>query len=142
MIKIRLAAAAAVLILAAECTGCAAAAPVQSTPQSAPQDTQKTEQESPAEEAAPQEQKSEQEEAAPQEQSTPQDAEQEGAATEVPAETADYAGKSLTIIGDSISTFSGFIPEGYAFTYPYEDLQDVSQTWWVQVCEQRSEERR
>ena len=136
MIKIRLAAAAAVLILAAECTGCAAAAPAQSTAQSAPQDTQQTEQESPAEEAAPQEQKSGQEDVAPQEQSTPQEAEQEGAASEAPAETADYTGKSLTIIGDSISTFYGYNPEGYAFTYPYEDLQDVSQTWWVQVCEQ------
>ena len=134
MIKIRLAAAAAVLILAAECTGCAAAAPAQSTAQSAPQDTQQTEQESPAEEAAPQEQKSGQEDVAPQEQSTPQEAEQEGAASEVPQ--PDYTGKSLTIIGDSISTFYGYNPEGYAFTYPYEDLQDVSQTWWVQVCEQ------
>ena len=37
MIKIRLAAAAAVLILAAECTGCAAAQPAQSTPKSTEQ---------------------------------------------------------------------------------------------------------
>lgn len=57
----------------------------------------------------------------------------ETAAAETPA---DYTGKSLTIIGDSISTFYGYIPEGYAFTYPYEDLQDVSQTWWMQVCGQ------
>ena len=57
----------------------------------------------------------------------------ETAASEAPA---DYTGKSLTIIGDSISTFYGYIPEGYAFTYPYEDLQDVSQTWWMQVCGQ------
>ena len=120
MIKIRLAAAVAVLILAAGCTGCAAAQPAQSTPKSteqgALQETQETEQVSPAEETAP--------------------TEQESPASEVPAETADYAGKSLTIIGDSISTFCGYNPEGYAFTYPYEDLQDVSQTWWVQVCEQ------
>lgn len=130
--KIRLAAAAAVLILAAGCTGCAAAPPAQGTEQSAPQDAQETEQESPAEEAAPQEQKSGQEEQAASQEESPE----ENTAAEVPAETADYAGKSLTIIGDSISTFYGFIPEGYAFTYPYEDLQDVSQTWWVQVCEQ------
>ena len=118
MIKIRLAAAAAVLILAAECTGCAAAQPAQSTPKSteqgALQETQETEQVSPAEETAP--------------------TEQESPASEVPQ--PDYTGKSLTIIGDSISTFYGYNPEGYAFTYPYEDLQDVSQTWWVQVCEQ------
>ncbi len=120
MMKTRLAAAAAILILTAGCTGCAAAQPAQSTPKSteqgALQETQETEQVSPAEETAP--------------------TEQESPASEAPAETADYTGKSLTIIGDSISTFYGYNPEGYAFTYPYEDLQDVSQTWWVQVCEQ------
>ena len=118
MMKTRLAAAAAILILTAGCTGCAAAQPAQSTPKSteqgALQETQETEQVSPAEETAP--------------------TEQESPASEVPQ--PDYTGKSLTIIGDSISTFYGYNPEGYAFTYPYEDLQDVSQTWWVQVCEQ------
>lgn len=39
------------------------------------------------------------------------------------------------IIGDSISTFSGWIPNGYVAYYPHSagavsDLTDVSQTWW------------
>ena len=140
MMKTRLAAAAAILILTAGCTGCAAAQPAQSTPKSteqgALQETQETEQVSPAEETAPTEQDTEQSEPQKTQETAQEGSPEDHPASEAPAETADYAGKSLTIIGDSISTFSGFIPEGYAFTYPYEDLQDVSQTWWVQVCEQ------
>lgn len=41
----------------------------------------------------------------------------------------------IGIIGDSISTFSGWIPNGYVAYYPHStgsvaDLEDVSQTWW------------
>lgn len=49
--------------------------------------------------------------------------------------------QNAIIIGDSYSTFAGFVPEGYAIWYPtnYEDdtaVRDVSQTWWHQVMEE------
>lgn len=49
--------------------------------------------------------------------------------------TNPYAGKKFAIIGDSISTYQGYIPEGYSYFYPYPsaDLFDVNQTWWMQV---------
>lgn len=47
----------------------------------------------------------------------------------------NYAGKSFTIIGDSISTYQGYIPAGFAAFYPYptSDVIDVNRTWWMQV---------
>ena len=44
------------------------------------------------------------------------------------------AGKYLSIIGDSISTYSGYSPSGYAEYYPKGDLNSVNKTWWMQVC--------
>lgn len=46
-----------------------------------------------------------------------------------------YIGKKIAIIGDSISTYKGYIPDGYSYFYPYPvaDLFDVNQTWWMQV---------
>lgn len=49
------------------------------------------------------------------------------------APSYSYKGKTVSIMGDSISTFSGYIPDSYAQNYPADDLQDVSQTWWMQV---------
>lgn len=48
--------------------------------------------------------------------------------------TNPYAGKKFAIIGDSISTYQDYIPEGYASFYPYPtaDIYDVNQTWWMQ----------
>ncbi len=48
--------------------------------------------------------------------------------------------KNAMIIGDSYSTFRGFVPEGYEVYYAEEiiretDLTQVSQTWWYQVME-------
>ena len=40
------------------------------------------------------------------------------------------------ILGDSYSTFRGFIPEGNSCYYPYKDVDDVLQvehTWWHQL---------
>lgn len=42
-------------------------------------------------------------------------------------------GKKLGIIGDSISTFQGYIPNGYAHFYPHNDLDTVEKTWWHQL---------
>ncbi|MBR5298784.1 MAG: hypothetical protein IKU36_00885 [Bacteroidales bacterium] len=41
-----------------------------------------------------------------------------------------YKGKTLSILGDSISTFSGYIPEGNVTYYPSGTVQYVSDTWW------------
>ena len=46
-----------------------------------------------------------------------------------------YMGKSFSIIGDSISTYQGYVPSGYATFYPYPtaDIRDVNQTWWMET---------
>lgn len=46
-----------------------------------------------------------------------------------------YVGKTISIIGDSITTYSGYIPSGFDYFYPYPtaDFGDVNQTWWMQV---------
>ncbi len=45
-----------------------------------------------------------------------------------------YAGKTISVLGDSITTYLGYIPSGFAYFYPYPtaDLADVNQTWWMQ----------
>ena len=49
--------------------------------------------------------------------------------------TNKYQGKTFAIIGDSISTFKGYIPEGFSYFYPYPtaDVNDVNLTWWMQA---------
>lgn len=46
-----------------------------------------------------------------------------------------FKGKYVSILGDSISTYKGYIPADYACFYPdaENDVKDVSQTWWMQV---------
>ncbi|MDO4284189.1 MAG: SGNH/GDSL hydrolase family protein [Eubacteriales bacterium] len=53
------------------------------------------------------------------------------------AASYDYSGRKVSISGDSISTFSGYIPDSYNQNYPADDLQDVSQTWWMQVIQNK-----
>ena len=48
--------------------------------------------------------------------------------------------KTVAILGDSYSTFAGYIPEGNAIWYSSipngrNDLTSVDQTWWKQFCE-------
>lgn len=46
------------------------------------------------------------------------------------------AGKKLSICGDSISTFTGYIPDYYSKYYPeMGEITDVKDTWWMQVLE-------
>ncbi|MBQ5671022.1 MAG: hypothetical protein IIV43_01545, partial [Oscillospiraceae bacterium] len=52
----------------------------------------------------------------------------------------DYEGKVISVLGDSISTFAGYIPVADGFNlehlsrYPQDDLlTDVSETWWMQT---------
>ena len=53
---------------------------------------------------------------------------------------ASYEGKVISILGDSISTFAGYIPTADGFNlehlarYPQDNLlTDVKETWWMQV---------
>ena len=53
---------------------------------------------------------------------------------------ANYEGKVISILGDSSSTFAGYIPEADGFNlahrarYPQSNLlTDVYETWWMQV---------
>ena len=57
--------------------------------------------------------------------------------------TEKYAGKVISILGDSISTFAGYIPVADGFNlahktrYPQDNLlTDVNETWWMQVINQ------
>lgn len=45
-----------------------------------------------------------------------------------------YRGKRLGIIGDSISTFNGTMPSGYATFYPSGDVISVDKLWWKIVA--------
>ncbi len=38
--------------------------------------------------------------------------------------------KNVVIMGDSYSTFNGYIPKGYLPYYPSLDVQSVENTWW------------
>lgn len=42
-------------------------------------------------------------------------------------------GKKLSLIGDSISTYAGYIPDGYAIAYPKWDVVSPEDTWWMKV---------
>lgn len=52
--------------------------------------------------------------------------------------------KTLSIIGDSYSTYAGWVPEGYAAWYAdggneaENDLTGVEQTWWHSLCAQEN----
>ena len=56
--------------------------------------------------------------------------------------TNAFQGKTISILGDSISTFDGYIPVADGFNlqhlarYPQADLlTDVNETWWMQVID-------
>ena len=45
-------------------------------------------------------------------------------------------GLGLSILGDSISTYDGYIPEGFVVFYPLNgEIKDVSQTWWMKLID-------
>lgn len=45
------------------------------------------------------------------------------------------SGKRISIFGDSISTFEGWIPEGNATYYPASGVSKVQQTWWKKTID-------
>lgn len=49
--------------------------------------------------------------------------------------------KNVLILGDSYSTFAGYIPEGNAIYYstnerPETDVRRVEETWWYSLCKE------
>lgn len=55
---------------------------------------------------------------------------------ETAEEEITFEGLGLSILGDSISTYDGYIPEGFAVFYPLGgEVTDVSQTWWMRLLE-------
>lgn len=45
-------------------------------------------------------------------------------------------GKKISFIGDSITTYAGFIPAGSAVYYPKGDVDVVDKTWWHRLIKQ------
>lgn len=46
-----------------------------------------------------------------------------------------YNGKTLSILGDSISTYEGYIPEGNPAYYPKATVTSVTDTWWKKLID-------
>ena len=46
-----------------------------------------------------------------------------------------YSNKSVSVLGDSISTFNGYIPDGNETYYPYGDVLAVTDTWWKKLID-------
>ena len=52
----------------------------------------------------------------------------------VPSAAVSLQGKKVSILGDSISTFTGTMPADYNVYYPeHGDIPNASQTWWGQL---------
>lgn len=57
-------------------------------------------------------------------------------AEETMEEEMTFEGLGLSVLGDSISTFDGWIPFGFNVFYPLDgEVSDVSQTWWMMLLE-------
>lgn len=50
--------------------------------------------------------------------------------------TSKLAGKKVSILGDSISTYAGYIPSGYVTHYPTGNVNDVNKTWWKKLIDE------
>ena len=48
---------------------------------------------------------------------------------------SNFAGKTVSILSDSISTYKGYIPDGYKYFYPdpASKLTGYNDTWWMQT---------
>ena len=51
------------------------------------------------------------------------------------AYVSPLSGKRLSILGDSISTYAGYIPDGYATYYSTSNLASVDDTWWKKLID-------
>jgi lysophospholipase L1-like esterase len=52
---------------------------------------------------------------------------------EIADKYAEIYDKNVAIIGDSISTYEGYIPEGYKYFYSKSNVDSVEKTWWGQL---------
>ena len=52
---------------------------------------------------------------------------------EVSDKYSELYNKNVAIIGDSISTYEGYIPEGYKHFYSKSNVDSVEKTWWGQL---------
>lgn len=58
----------------------------------------------------------------------------DASAASVPSATVSLQGKKVSILGDSISTFTGTMPADYNIYYPESgDIPNAGQTWWGQL---------
>ena len=58
----------------------------------------------------------------------------DASAAAVPSATVSLQGKKVSILGDSISTFTGTMPADYNIYYPESgDIPNAGQTWWGQL---------
>ncbi len=52
-------------------------------------------------------------------------------------EKINLQGMGMSIVGDSLSAYDGFIPNGFNVFYPFSgELTDVSQTWWRMLLDE------
>ena len=57
-------------------------------------------------------------------------------AADITEEGIVLEGLGLSILGDSISTYDGYMPTGFNVFYPLSgELTNVSQTWWMQLMD-------
>lgn len=49
--------------------------------------------------------------------------------------TNSLSGKKLSILGASISSYEGYLPDGYATYYPAGDVTSVDSTWWKKLID-------
>ena len=58
----------------------------------------------------------------------------DASAASLPSSTVSLQGKKVSILGDSISTFTGTMPADYNIYYPESgDIPNAGQTWWGQL---------
>lgn len=58
----------------------------------------------------------------------------DASAASLPSSTVSLQGKKVSILGDSISTFTGTMPADYNIYYPESgDIPNARQTWWGQL---------
>lgn len=63
-------------------------------------------------------------------------ADEEQADMEPLEEEITFEGLTLSILGDSVSTYEGYIPDEFSVFYPtYGKVTDVSQTWWMRLLD-------
>lgn len=70
------------------------------------------------------------------EEAAKQPAESQSSETQPPEESGDDQ-LTISIMGDSISTFDGWLPEGFYDFYPLNgEVKEVEQTWWKMLLQE------